>query len=65
MSKTIFNSGRNDKRVHVFFGSEEIEITDEYNCLGLIQSQRRSFITVKQKFADQANKVLFSLMKRK
>ena len=62
MSKTKvlnFNSGKRNKIMRFFFGSEELELTDEYKYLGLTLS----FIKAKQNIADQVNKALFSLMK--
>jgi hypothetical protein len=60
----IFRKGR--RRRHTIFnlGNENIEILDEYKYLGIYFTRTGSFIKTKKYLAEQANKALFSLLRK-
>ena len=60
----IFGSGKTSKRLRFTFGTHELEITNAYKYLGILLSKSGSFIAAKKNIAEQANKALFSLIKK-
>ena len=67
ISKTkimIFSRGRQSKKFHFFFNSTELEIVPDYKYLGIYLSRTYSYIKAKKHIAEQANKALFSLLKK-
>ena len=67
VSKTevvIFGRGRTPKNLKIIFQQNEKEITDEYKYLGIYLGRSGSFVAAKKHIADQANKALFSLLKK-
>lgn len=67
VSKTkivIFGRGRLPTKFKFIFQQSEIEITNEYKYLGINLGRSGSFIAAKKHLAEQANKALFSLLKK-
>lgn len=67
VSKTkiiVFTDGKNSDKIHFTYGSQELEISDEYKYLGIVLSKSGSFLAAKKNIAEQANKALFSLMRK-
>ncbi|MEW8546328.1 MAG: reverse transcriptase family protein [Candidatus Thiodiazotropha sp.] len=67
ISKTkivVFGRGRTPKILKFTFQQNEIEITDEYKYLGIYLGRSGSFVAAKKHIAEQANKALFSLLKK-
>lgn len=66
ISKTkivIFANGR--RRAYSFhFGTDNIEIINEYKYLGVSLTRSGSFVTAKKSIAEQGNKALFALLKK-
>ena len=60
----IFSRGRQSKKFHFFFNSTELEIVPDYKYLGIYLSGTYSYIKAKKHIAEQANKALFSLLKK-
>ena len=46
------------------FGGQNIDAVDEYKYLGIYLSKSGSFKVAKQHIAEQANKALFTLLKK-
>ena len=67
VSKTkivIFTNARNSNHINFMFNLQPIEIVSEYKYLGIYFSKNGSFTLAKKKIAEQANKALFSLLKK-
>ena len=67
VSKTkivIFTNARNSNPINYMFNLQPIEIVSEYKYLGIYLSKNGSFTLAKKKIAEQANKALFSLLKK-
>ena len=67
VSKTkvvVFGSGRRKENLKFCLNSMEIEIVQEYKYLGILLGQSGSFVVAKKHIADQANKALFSLLRK-
>ena len=67
ISKTkvlIFSSGRNLNNQKFYFKGNELEVVNEYKYLGIFLSRSGSYIKTKKYIADQANKALYSLLRK-
>lgn len=67
ISKTkivVFGRGKLKRNMHFTFQQHDIEIVDEYKYLGVYLGRSGSFIAAKKHVAEQANKALFSLLKK-
>ena len=67
ISKTkivVFGSGSLPKNVKFTYEKIEIEIADSYKYLGIYLGRKGSFTMAKKHIAEQANKALFSLLKK-
>ena len=67
VSKTkiiVFTNGKISDKIHFTYGSQELEISNEYKYLGIVLSKSGSFLAAKKNIAEQANKALFSLMRK-
>ena len=67
VSKTkiiVFTNGKFSDKIHFTYGSQELEISNEYKYLGMVLSKSGSFLAAKKNIAEQANKDLFSLMRK-
>ena len=60
----VFCSGRRKEKLKFCLNSKEIEIVQEYKYLGILLGQSGSFVVAKKHIADQANKALFSLLRK-
>ena len=59
----VFSSGRN-KQYKFMFDGQEVEVSNDYKYLGIYFTRGGSFNTAKKYIAEQANKALFSLLKK-
>ena len=59
----VFSSGRN-KQYQSLFDGREVELSNDYKYLGIYFTCGGSFNTAKKYIAEQANKALFSLLKK-
>lgn len=67
VSKTkvlIISRGRPSPKLNFFFNNTKLEIVQEYKYLGIYLSRSGSFHKAKKYIAEQANKALFSLLKK-
>ena len=67
ISKTkivVFGRGRTPKNLKFTFEHNEIEITDVYKYLGIYLGRSGSFVAAKKHISEQANKALFSILKK-
>ena len=67
VSKTkivIFGCGKISKNIHFTFQNNELEIAESYKHLGIYLSRTGTFAKAKKHIAEQANKALFSLLKK-
>ena len=67
ISKTkvlIFSRGRNLNNQKFYFKGTELEVVNEYKYLGIFLSRTGSYIKTKKHIADQANKALYSLLRK-
>ena len=60
----VFGSGRRKENLKFYLNSMEIEIVQEYKYLSILLGQSGSFVVTKKHIADQANKALFSLLRK-
>ena len=60
----VFGRGRTQKNLRFTFEHNELEITDVYKYLGIYLGRSGSFVVAKKHMAEQANKALFSLLKK-
>ena len=60
----IISQGRPSANLHFYYDSYELEIVKEYKYLGIYISRSGSFNTAKQHISEQANKALFSMIKK-
>ncbi|MEW8547526.1 MAG: reverse transcriptase family protein, partial [Candidatus Thiodiazotropha sp.] len=60
----IISQGRPSSKQHFYFNNTELEIVKEYKYLGIFLSRSGTFITAKKYISEQANKALFSLIKK-
>ena len=60
----IFSKGRPNNQLRFYFDNCEIEIVINYKYLGILLSRRGAFNKTKQYLAEQANKALFSLLRK-
>lgn len=60
----IISKGRPSSKLHFYFNSTELEIVKEYKYLGIFLSRSGTFTTAKKYISEQANKALFSLIKK-
>ena len=60
----IFSNGRISKNLHFYFNNKELEIVSEFKYLGMYLSQSGAFNAAKNHIAGQANKALFSLVRK-
>ena len=59
-----FGRGRTPKNLRFIFEHNEIEITDVYKYLSIYLGRSGSFVVAKKHISEQANKALFSLLKK-
>ena len=60
----IISKGRPSSKLHFYFNNTELEIVKEYKYLGIFLSRSGTFTTAKKYISEQANKALFSLIKK-
>ena len=60
----MFSLTEKIQKIHFTYGSQELEISNEYKYLGIVLSKSGSFVAAKKNIAEQANKALFSLMRK-
>ena len=60
----IFSYGRLNKDLHFYLNNTELEILNEFRYLGVQFSRTGSFNIAKKHIAEQANKALFSLLRK-
>lgn len=60
----IFSKGRPNNQLRFYFDDCEIEIVNEYKYLGILLSRSGAFNKTKKYLAEQANKALFSLLRK-
>ena len=60
----IFSNGRINKNVHFNFYNKELEIVSELKYLGIYLSRSGAFNAAKKHIAEQANKALFSIIRK-
>ena len=60
----VFGRGRIPKNLRFTFEQNEVEIVDVYKYLGIYLGRSGSFVAAKKHIAEQANKALFSLLKK-
>ena len=60
----VFGRGERPKNLRFTFEHNEIEITDVYKYLGIYLGRSGSFVAAKKHISKQANKALFSLLKK-
>ena len=60
----IFSKGRPNNQLRFYFDNCEIEIVNEYKYLGILLSRSGAFNKTKKYLAEQANKALFSLLRK-
>lgn len=60
----VFSCGRLNKNLHFYLNNTEIEIVNEFRYLGIQLSRSGSFTVAKKHIAEQANKALFSLLRK-
>ena len=53
-----------NKNIHFTFRNNELEISESSKYLGIYLSRTGTFATAKKHIAEQANKALFSLLKK-
>ena len=63
-TKVLIFSKHKHKTYNFQFGGQNIDTVDEYTYLGIYLSKSGSFKVAKQHMAEQANKVLFALLKK-
>ena len=61
----IISKGRPRNNLHFYFNNSELEIVSEYKYLGIFLSKSGNFKAAKKHISEQANKALFSLIKKK
>ena len=61
----IFGRGKLKQKLHFFLNDSEIDIVDEYKYLGIYLGRTGSSVAAKKHIADQANKAVFALLKKK
>ena len=60
----IISKGRPRNNLHFYFNNSELEIVSEYKYLGFFLSRSGNFKAAKKHISGQANKALFSLIKK-
>ena len=60
----IISQGRPRGKLHFYYDGMELEIVKEYKYLGIYISHSGTFQTAKKYLAEQANKALFSMIKK-
>ena len=60
----IISRGRQNANVNFYLNNTKLEIVKEYKDLGIYLSKSGSFNKAKKYIAQQANKALFSLIKK-
>ena len=60
----IFSRGRKQNRYEFKFQNKVLEIVNEYKYLGVFLGGSGSFVSTKKHIAEQANKAVFTLMKK-
>ena len=60
----IFSKGNARKNYTFKIGNNDIEIVNSYKYLGLHFAKSGSFLKTKKHIAEQANKALFSLLRK-
>ena len=65
MTKILIRSkGRPRNNLHFYFNNSKLEIVSEYKYLGIFLSRSGNFKAAKKHISEQANKALFSLIKK-
>ena len=60
----IFSSGRPRKTDRYYYNGEQLEIVYEYKYLGIMFSRSGKFAKTKKYLSEQANKAMFSLLRK-
>ena len=60
----IFSSGRPRKTDRYYYNGEQLEIVNEYKYLGIMFSRSGKFAKTKKYLSEQANKAMFSLLRK-
>jgi len=60
----IIGKGRITRNLTFSIGDKDVEIVDGYKYLGVFLSQTGSFIKAKKHIAEQANKAMFSILRK-
>ena len=60
----IFSGGLYSKNYNFYFKNVKLDLVSEYKYLGIYLSKSGSFLNCKKHLAEQANRALFSLLKK-